>query len=39
MDSLNMFTLLNEMDFINPVLQSTFVPVIPIVNSNWIPPS
>jgi|GEM_PF-3274931 hypothetical protein len=34
MDSLNMFVFLNEMNFLNPGLQSTFVPVIPASNSN-----
>jgi len=29
MDSMNMFAFLNEMNFLNPSLQSTFVPVLP----------
>ena len=33
MNSLNMFTPLNEMDFHNPDLHSTFVPVIPVVST------
>ena len=33
MNGLNIFTPLNEMDFRNPDLQSTFVPVIPVVST------
>lgn len=33
MNGLNMLTPLNEMDFRNPGLQSTFVPVISVVST------
>lgn len=33
MNGLNMFTPLNKMDFCDPCLQSTFVPVIRLVST------